>query len=170
MLENRTYVLIFPSEEASLMPPQPPDDPRRGVYLRLTDPTRKSPRGDHRYAYTEEQFDRKLKDERSLPLFEETARVQPHMRDRLVREQADELAANLGLSDRQVRICRMRLAGRTALEISEELGLSERRVRSLLQDLRKILESRLRGGEREETPGEDPYYGWQEVFLDSQRR
>jgi len=64
----------------------------------------------------------------------------------------------------------MRLDGHTAREIGEALGLSERRIRSLLSDLRRILEIRL--GESEAASGEgfDPYYGWQEVYLDSQRR
>lgn len=148
-----------------------PDDPHRRIYRRLTDESRKSPRGPYRFAYTEEQFDRRIHDEGSLPLHEEQYRSASLLSDQLCHEQALELIESLGLTSRQMRICRMRLEGYTTQEIADELGLSDRRVRSLIQDLKRILTLQLRDPPQEDVPhGSDPYYGWQETFLDSQRR
>ncbi|MBW3625240.1 MAG: hypothetical protein KY468_17730 [Armatimonadetes bacterium] len=152
------------------MPRRSPDDPYHAVYRSLADPSRKSPRGAHRYAYTEEQFERRLNDESPLPLHDESLPHAPLDSDALIRHQVEELLHHLGLTDRQAHVCRMRLEGHTALEIAGAMGLSERRVYALLKELRECLEIRLKGCRGREIPGADPYYGWQELFLDSQRR
>lgn len=146
------------------------DDLHRRIYDHLTDPSRKSPRGPHRYADTEEQFDRRIRDEAALPLVEEGCPASPLLADALRREQAEDLLHNLGLTPRQIRICRMRIEGYTEKEVAAELGLSEHRIRSLIRDLKRILEIRLKAHGPEDSPEVNPYYGWQETFLDSQRR
>jgi DNA-binding CsgD family transcriptional regulator len=141
----------------------------RQLHRCLADPSRKSPRGPYRHAYTEEQFERRLKDERTLPLLDGGFAAPPALADRLSREQALELLAASGLTRRQMRICRMRLDGHTAPEIGAAVGISERRVWGVLREVRDILRIRLAGEDRLDPPG-IPSYGWQEVFLESQRK
>ena len=130
----------------------------------LTDPSRKSPRGRYRFAYTEGQFERRLSDERSLPVYDEAligpALLADHLRD----EEMIELLATLDLPDRLRLLCLRRVEGRSMREIAAELHVSERRAFDLLAVLRETLESRLRSRSL------PPSHGWQDAFLSSQRR
>ena len=92
------------------------------------------------------------------------------MADRLTFEQACDLLECLGLSPRHIMICRRRMEGWLIAEIAAELGVGERRVYALLRDVKRILGAGRRGEAPSDRPGCSPYYGWQEVFLDSQRR
>jgi hypothetical protein len=135
----------------------------------LVDPTRRSPRGPYRYAYSEEQFERRIRDEAALPLRDDLIRASSPLDDDLLNGQTRDLLEGLGLSARQLQVCRLRMEEWTAGEIAQKIGITERRVWGILKEVKEILKIRLG---RSGTVGEpdDPYYGWQEVFLDSQRR
>jgi hypothetical protein len=135
----------------------------------LVDSSRKSARGPYRYAYTEEQFERKLHDEASLPLRDELLRAPSALDEDLMNDQTLELLGGLGLNARQLQVCRLRMEAWTAKEIAHTMRITERRIWGILKEVKLILETRLKNGGIVGEP-DDPYYGWQEVFLDSQRR
>lgn len=135
----------------------------------LLDPSRKSARGPYRYAYTEDDFERKLRRERHLPLEEEALASAPLNANALIGEQTEELMAQWGFCARQQTVCRMRMEGHTAAEIALALGISERRVYGIFQELRRLMAIH-EGHLPEEEPGDSPHFGWQEVYLDSVRR
>lgn len=130
----------------------------------LTDPTRKSARGRYRTAYTEAQFERRLSDERSLPLLDEVLTGPALLADRLRDDEMTELLRSLDLPDRLRLVCRRRVEGCSLPEIAGELGISERRAWSLMAVLRETLRDRLA---QRPLP---PSHGWRDVFLSSQRR
>jgi DNA-directed RNA polymerase specialized sigma24 family protein len=131
----------------------------------LVDPSRKSARGPFRYAYTEEDFERKLRDEKTLPLTDEALPSVASLKNRLLEEQARELLHSFGLTGKRETVCFLMFDGWTATEIAVELGISERQVWNLIRDVRAVIRARLAA---DDPPS--PSYGWQEVFLHSQRR
>jgi len=135
----------------------------------LRDESRTSARGPYRYAYTEHQLQRKLRREASRPLTDDPPVLYAGLERELLEQQVMDLLRGLGLAPRQVEVCRLRLRGYTVAEIAGELGISQRRVYKLMADARFALGEDLNHAESRLQPGQVPYYGWQETYLDAVR-
>src|SRR5262249_36067473 len=149
----RTYVRICSIlERGSVMATFDSGDSDPTPTAGLTDSSRKSPRGPYRHAYTEAQFDRRLRDEAALPLLEEAVAGPPLRAREIALDGACELLESMGLSRRQALACRRKLEGCPVKEIAEELGISVRRVYGILQEAKEIVAIRLAGGPADERP------------------
>jgi len=135
----------------------------------LQDESRKSARGPHRYAYTEAQLERKLRREPPLSKSTEPADSGESVCLDLLEEQLLDLLRGLGLAPRHIEVSRMRYRGYTVAEVAAKLGISQRRVYKLMSDVRFALGEDLCGAEKRIKPGEVPYYGWQETYVDAVR-
>lgn len=135
----------------------------------LRDESRTSARGPYRYAYTERQLQRKLNREACRPLAEDPPVLYAGLERDLLEQQVMDLLRGLGLAPRQVEVCRLRLRGHTVAEIAHKLGISPRRVHKLMADARFALGEDLNSAESKLKPGQVPYYGWQETYLDAVR-
>ncbi|MGQ9523859.1 MAG: sigma factor-like helix-turn-helix DNA-binding protein [Armatimonadota bacterium] len=141
----------------------------RRLQRALRDESRTSARGPYRYAYTERELERKLRREACRPLAEDPSALYPSLERELLEQQVTDLLRGLGLATRQVEVCRLRFQGYTVAEIAERLGISQRRVHKLMADVRFALGEDLNSAELKLKPGEVPYYGWQETYLDAVR-
>ncbi|HEY3285377.1 MAG TPA: sigma factor-like helix-turn-helix DNA-binding protein [Armatimonadota bacterium] len=121
--------------------------------------------------YSEETLDRKLRKE--LLLLDEPAALPggvEALTNELLLDQLRDLALGLGLSRRQQDILLLRAQGWTVREIADLLGLRRQSVEHHCRGIRDALGDSLEQAENRIPAGRVPHYGWQQVFLDSQRR
>jgi hypothetical protein len=116
--------------------------------------------------YDEPGFERKVRREGKQILWEEITAGTVDPGD-LLRGQLGDLIGGLPLPPRSKDLLRLRLEGWTLRESAQRMGVSRQRVERIwartLRRLPPTLEAMEAAMERL------PHYGWQEVFLDSQR-
>ena len=120
--------------------------------------------------YTEAGFERKLRDERRfLPKIKPAAGIR-WLSGELLRGQFLDLLEGLPIGDRCKQVARLRVDGYTVREIAAILGISRQAVEWHWAKLNELLRPSLEAAEARMIPGRVPWYGWQEVYLESIRR
>ncbi|MGQ9525378.1 MAG: RNA polymerase sigma factor [Armatimonadota bacterium] len=120
--------------------------------------------------YTEAGFARKLSDERRfLPRITPPTAVR-WLAEELLRGQLMDLLEGLPVGERCRQVARLRLDGYTVREIAGLLGITRQAVEWHWARLNELLRPGLAMAEARMEPGRVPWYGWQEVYLESIRR
>jgi DNA-binding transcriptional ArsR family regulator len=119
--------------------------------------------------YSERRFEQKLRREnrRRDPLSIEVPACRAMLAADLMRDQMLDLldGLNLGRTCRQVAM--LRLDGYTVREVASLLGLSRQAVERHSSKLTRLFGPNLATAEARMVPGRVPWYGWQEVLLES---
>ena len=119
--------------------------------------------------YDELGFDRKLRRERKTLLWEEVTGGSMAPVNELVEGQMMDLIEGLGLPRRFGDVLRLKVKGYTLRETAAEMGVSRQRVERIWHGIQARLSARKDHMEDQMIPGRVPHYGWQEVYLASQR-
>lgn len=89
----------------------------------------------------------------------------------LVEEQLQDLITTLPLTERQKEIAILKVVCKYPLrDIARIIGIRRQNVEKQWVKIKKKLSKGLRALEEEIPPGACPYYGWQEVFLQTLKR
>lgn len=119
--------------------------------------------------YTEEGFDRRLKDTETLPLHDELLGGPGDSSQRLdlLRLQIRELIHLTPLAPKERAVAHGLMDGYTQVEMAAKLCVNLRTVSALVKKVRAKLNA---AREQNDIIPANPFYGWQETYNDSLRR
>lgn len=118
--------------------------------------------------YDERSFERKLRREKRGPLWEESTQSLRRPHD-LIRDQTMDLIDGLDLTEAMKKTLKLKVDGWTLREIAVLHGTSRQNVEGVWGRLQTRLAPSSESLESRMIAGRVPHYGWQEVFMDSQR-